>query len=172
MTHNSLGDAAVDALVIRELSRLPSLSPSAGFSNRVMSRVRLPQPKAVVLYHRAKAWALEPRRALALAGAYAVSATAALALFLPWLIGHSAAVRFAADWMTTRVMGGLRDWMLAGASWAMSSGLTDWFRSLSLSGGRLAVAAAVLTAVYAGCAALLHVLLRAPRGAHAANVRL
>lgn len=167
MTYNDLADSELDARVIRELSRLPSLSPRSGFSHRVMSRVRLPQPRAVVLFHRARSWASEPRRALVLAGGYAVTATAALALLLPWLFRNSAAIRVATDWVSVQVLGALRDWSLALAGWTVTSGLTDWFRSLDLGGGQLVLAGGLLTAGYAACALGLHFLLRAPRGTNA-----
>jgi hypothetical protein len=167
VTYNDLHDSDLDARLIRELSRLPSLAPRSGFSDRVMSRVRLPQPRAVVLFHRARAWASEPRRAMALAGGYAVSATAALAALLPWLFRNSGVIRSASDWMTLQVFGALRDWSLALAGWTVTSGMTDWFKALDLGGGRLALAGGLLTAGYAACALGLHFLLRAPRGTHA-----
>ncbi len=167
MTYNDLHDADLDARVVRELSRLPSLSPRSGFSDRVMSRVRLPQPRAVVLFHRVRTWASEPRRALALAGGYAVTAAAALAVLLPWLFRNSAVIRSASDWVTVQLFGALRDWSLALAGWTVTSGLTDWFNNLDLGGGQLALAGGLLTAGYAACALGLHFLLRAPRGTHA-----
>lgn len=167
VNYNGLDDSGLDARVIRELSRLPSLSPRAGFGERVMSRVRPPQPGAVVLFRRARAWASEPRRALALAGAYALSATAALAFVLPWLFANSATLRSGVDWATVRVLGALREWALAAATWSFSSGLVDWFRSLDVGSGRLVAAGAFVTAGYAACALGLHFLLRAPRGTNA-----
>lgn len=166
MSYNGLDDSELDARVVRELSRLPSLAPRPGFADRVMSRVRPPQPGLVLLAGRAVNWAREPRRALALAGAYAVSATAALALLLPWLMGNSAMLRSGVDWVGVQVVGTLREWALAIASWSITSGLVDFVRSLDIGAGQVAFAAAALTACYAGCAITLHHLLRAPRGAN------
>ncbi len=166
MTDNGFNDKDFDARLIGELSKLPSLSPSPGFGDRVMARVRLPQPRSVVLFHRAKAWAMEPRRALALAGSYAVAASVALAYFVPWLIGHSAAIRMATDWTATEVVGGLRDWMLAAAGWVVSTGVPDRIRALPIGTGGLVAAGIALAAAYAGCAIALRYLLRAPRRAH------
>jgi hypothetical protein len=168
VSHKHLGDNDMDAVVLRALARMPRPLPSLGFADRVMARVRLPQPRAVVLMHRVRSWALEPRRALALAGAYAVAATIALGFSIPWLIQHSATIRAGTDWLTVRTSGVAREWMLTAASWAMSTGLTDLFKSLSLTGGRLWVAAGALTAGYAACALGLHFLLRAPRGTNGA----
>ena len=164
MSYNGLDDSGLDARVVRELSRLPSLAPRPGFSDRVMARVRPPAPGAVVLFRRAVTWAREPRRALALAGAYALSATVALALLLPWLLANSAQLRTALDRVGVQVLGTLRDWALGAATWSVTSGLVDFVRSLDLGSGRVAFAAVALTACYGGCALTLHYLLRAPRG--------
>ena len=102
-----------------------------------------------------------------LAGGYAVTATAALALLLPWLFRNSAAIRLATDWVSVQVFGALRDWSLALAGWTVTSGLTDWFRNLDLGGGQLVLAGGLLAAGYAACALGLHFLLRAPRGTNA-----
>lgn len=167
MTYKDLADSELDARVIRELSRLPSLAPRPGFSDRVMTRVRPPQPRAVVLFHRARHWASEPRRALALAGGYAVAATAALVAFVPWVFRNSAALRVASDWVTVQAFGALRDWTLALAGWAVTSGVSDWFKNLDIGGGQLALAGGLVTAGYGACALGLHYLLRAPRGTNA-----
>jgi hypothetical protein len=162
-----LTDAELDARVIRELSCLPSLSPRSGFSDRVMSRVRLPQPKAVVLFHRARRWAMEPRRALALAGSYAALVTVALVALVPWLLGNSAAIGAASDWVALQVVGVVREWTLIIAGWAVTSGLSDWLKNLNVGTGTLVLAGGLLTAGYGASAILLHRLLRAPRGTHA-----
>lgn len=164
MSHKNLSDADLDGLVIRELSRLPHLTPSIGFAGRVMARVRLPQPRAVALFHRARIWAAVPRHTLALAGGYALSAVVALGVVVPWLFNHSTAIRFATTWATERVLGVAREWALAAAGWAMSSGLTAAVRSLQLTAGQVWLTAGVLTTAYAASAVGLHYLLRAPRG--------
>lgn len=164
MSHKNLSDADLDSLVLRELSRLPRVAPSIGFSDRVMSRVRLPQPRAVVLFQRTRAWAAEPRHTLALAGGYALSAVVALSVVVPWLFQHSAAIRFVTDWASARVVGAAREWAIAAAGWAVSTGIADAFKSIPLSGGQLWLAGGLLTAGYAGSAVGLHYLLRAPRG--------
>ena len=86
MTDKQLSPSDLDQALVRDLSRLPQYSPSRAFSAAVMARVRLPQPRAVVLYRRARTWALEPRRALTLGGAYAVVASVALWLAVPWIL--------------------------------------------------------------------------------------
>jgi len=167
VSHKHLGDGDRDAAVIRALSRLPSYSPGPDFSDRVMLRVRLPEPKSVALMSRAVQWAREPRRAFVLAGAYAVSAAAALVLLVPWLFQNITALQLGLDWAGGRLLAFVSQGTQAAASWTVSSGLAEWFSSLSLDGMRLAFVLAGVTAAYAGCATMLRFLLRAPRGAHA-----
>ena len=162
--HKRLPDSELDAIVVRALSRLPAYTPSRGFAGRVMARVQLPQPAPVVIYRRVRSWAAQPRHAMALAGAYAASAAVAMAVVVPWLLAHLPAIGFAGQWAMTRVSGAAREALLAAAGWAVTSGATDLFRSLQLTGGRLWLAVGALTVGYAGCAVGLHVLLRAPRG--------
>jgi hypothetical protein len=169
--HKHLGDADPDAAVIRALSRLGSLSPGPGFSDRVMSRVRLPEPRSVALMTRAVRWAREPRRAFMLAGGYAVSAAAALVALVPWLLQNVSAIRLGLDWAGGLVLRLIGDGAVAATSWTLSSGVAEWFSSISLGGTQVVLVFAAGGSVYAGCAALLHVLLRAPRsgggGSHA-----
>jgi hypothetical protein len=162
--HKHLDDADMDATVVKVLSRLPVIAPSRGFADRVMARVNLPQPGPVVLYRRARAWAAQPRHALALAGGYAVSAVVAIMIVVPWLLARLPQIGFAGQWAIARASGAAREALLTVAGWTVSSGAADLFRSLQLSGGRLWLAIAALTIGYAGCALGLHHLLRAPRG--------
>jgi hypothetical protein len=153
----------LDVLVIRELSGLASLAPSRGFGDRVMARVRLPQPAAVVLLHRAGAWVLQPRRAVALATAYAVCVAVALRLAVPWFAAHASAISLGTSWVAERA-GALFDGAtLAVASWAVRAGVTEAVRSAASAGPRLWLAVAALTIGYAVCGYGLHMLLKTPR---------
>ena len=167
MTRKHLSDTELDAIVVRSLSRLPMYGPSRSFSTKVMNRVALPSPRAVMAWRRARAWALQPRRALMLAGGYAVMAAVALSVAVPWLVRHSPAIAFAYDWTVTRTGGLLRDVALGVASWTVSSGLAGIFKSIPLSGPSVWALAFGATAAYAGCAVGLHYLLRAPGDKHA-----
>ena len=168
MTRKQLSPEELDALVVRSLSRLTAFGPSRGFADNVMNRVQLPSPRPLVAYRRARRWLAQPRRALAFAGAYAVFATVALIVMVPWLLKHSPAIAFAYDWTLARSAGVLRDTALGVASWSVSSGLTGIIKSVPLSGPQVWVLALTATAAYAGCAIGLHFLLRAPRDKDAA----
>lgn len=164
MTDKQLSPSQRDEKLVRELSRLPSFAPSRGFRANVMARVRRPQPSAVVLYRRAKAWALEPRRALVLGGAYAAVAVAALWVAVPWVAQNTPAIRFVTGLVSGWFFEAIRDGALATAGWAVSSGVAEFVRSLALTGERLFIALGTLTVGYASCGVGLHYLLRTPRG--------
>lgn len=167
MTRKQLTDIEFDALVVRSLARLSSHAPSRVFADKVMNRVQLPAPRPLLAYRRVKSWARQPRRALALAGAYAGLASIALLVAVPWLLGNSPALRFAFDWTVGKGVGLFRDLAISVTSWTMSSGLAGLFKSIPLSGPQVWVLAFTATAAYAGCAIGLHFLLRAPRDKHA-----
>jgi hypothetical protein len=158
-----LADQEMDRLVVRALARLGVFAPSRSFPDRVMARVALPQPRALALFHRARAWALQPPHAIALGGSYAAVAVVALAIALPWLLANSPAIALVSDWVLVRGANLVRDAVLAVAQWSVASGLTSLVRSLPRSGPSLWVSALLLTAAYTGGAFGLHVLLRAPR---------
>jgi hypothetical protein len=166
MTENEL-----DAVLVRALSRLPGQRPTRGFDDRVLSRVQLAAPRPVLAARRLRSWALQPQRALALAGAYAVLATIALAVSIPWLVANVSAVRTALDWVVVRGVAIGREAFLTSAQWTVSSGLTQILDLVPRQGPVLWAAALLAAAGYAGCAVGLHLLLRAP-GPDRASVRV
>ena len=171
MTDKHMSDNDLDALIVRSLSRLPSHAPSRGFADRVMNRVALPSPRPVVAWRRARSWALQPRRAMALAGAYVLTATIAMIIAVPWLLRNSPTLRYGWDWVMARGAGMFREVAFTAASWAVSSGLTGLIKSIPLSGPQVWALALGATAAYAGCAIGLHHLLRAPRAKHATQLQ-
>ena len=168
MTRKRLTDAELDTLVVRALSRLPARGPSPAFGQRVMARVQLPQPYPVLALRRARAWVSEPRRALALASAYIVVATAALAVTLPWLAGHVSAIGAGFDWVTAQALSAVRALGYAAAELAVASGVTRFLAAVPLRGPALWAIGALLAAGYAGGLVGMRFLLRAPRVQHVA----
>jgi hypothetical protein len=153
----------LDAVVLRELSALRSFAPSRAFAGNVMARVRLPQPAAVVLFKRAGTWVIQPRRAVALATAYAATVAIALRLALPWLADHAPALKLAATWMAGQASSLVNTVALSAGEWAVRIGATDVVRSAVASGPRLWGALAALSLGYAVCGYGLHALLKTPR---------
>ena len=172
LTRNQLSNEELDAVVVRSLSRLPTYGPSRFFAGKVMSRVALPAPRAVLAWRRSRAWLAQPRRALTLAGAYALSATIALIIAVPWLVQHSPVFGMAYDWTVARGGALLREAALAVAGWTLSSGIADAVRSVPLTATTAWVLAFAATLAYAAGAIGLHFLLRAPREKQHAPVRI
>jgi len=153
----------LDALVLRELSRLPTFGPRRAFADQVVARVRRPQPAPVVLLHRAGAWALQPRRAVGLAAAYAVCVAVGLRLAVPWVTAHAPAFSFVTSWVAAQAQAVFDAAALAVVSWAVELGAADAIHSAAMAGPRLWAALAALTIGYAACVYGMRVLLRAPR---------
>ena len=163
MTHKHLDDSELDALVLRALSSLPSLSPSRGFQDRVMAGVILPRPRAVALLQRAGAWVIQPRRAVVLATAYALCVLVTVALGGPWVAAHVGVLGGAASWVAGRVGAWLDAATLAAATWVVRSGVGESLRAVAGTGPRLWAEVATLSLGYAAGGYGLHVLLKAPR---------
>ena len=162
MTDKRLDADDLDLTVLRELTALGSFAPSRGFPDRVMARVRLPQPAAVVLFRRAGAWVMQPRRAVALATAYAASVVIAVRLALPWLAAHAPALKLGVAWVGTQ-LGALGNAVaLNVADWVVRSGAADAVRAATSSGKAVPILAA-LTIGYAVGGYGFYALLRTPR---------
>jgi hypothetical protein len=160
--HLELND--LDARIVRELSRLPALEPSRGFSHHVMAQVRLPEPKAVLALRRARAWAIQPRRALALASAYAACAVIALGLAVPWVVQHSASIAYGAGLAADKALASARELGMALAGWVWTSREWDTLRSMPILREHLVPLLALLSAAYAGAGVALHRLMKTPGG--------
>ncbi|MGD0484093.1 MAG: hypothetical protein ABSB58_05480 [Gemmatimonadales bacterium] len=129
-----------------------------------MAQVRLPEPKAVVALRRARAWAFQPRRALALAGAYAVCAVVALGFAAPWLVQHSASISYGAGLAADKALAAARALGMALAGWVWTSRSWDTLRSIPILREHLVPLLALLSAAYAGAGVALHHLMKTPGG--------
>jgi hypothetical protein len=154
----------LDGFIVRELSRLPSLEPTRGFAERVMAQVRLPEPKAVVALRRARAWVLQPRRALALGAAYAACAVVALGFAVPWVLQHSASISYAAGLAADKALEAARSVGMALAARLLASPSWETLRSLPVLREHLVPLLALLSVAYAGAGVALHRLMKAPGG--------
>lgn len=171
MTDKHLEPIDLDALIVRELSRLPSLEPTRGFADRVMAQVRLPEPRPVVALRRARAWVLQPRRALALGAAYAACAVVALGFAVPWVLQHSAGIGYSAGLLADRVFAAAREAGMAFAARVFASPSWETLRSLPVLREHLVPFLALLSVAYAGAGVALHRLLKTPGGKRVAVAR-
>ncbi len=161
MRDKQLDAGDLDLTVLRELTALRSFAPGRGFSDRVMAQVRLPQPAAVVLFRRAGAWVMQPRRAVALATAYAATVVIAVRLAVPWLEAHASALKLGATWVETQIGGLFNTAALGVADWAVRSGAADAVRSAA-SSGVVVPALVALTIGYAVGGYGFYALLKTP----------
>lgn len=166
MNDKYLHQDELDRMIVRELSRLPFHGPARGFEERVMAQVRLPAARVIVAVRRARAWALEPRRALALAGAYAVCAAVALGFAAPWVLRHSAPIALGLDSIGEWLVATARDLGMTVAGWVLTSRSYETLRSLPVLREHLVPILALVTAAYGAAAIALHRLLKDPRGKH------
>jgi hypothetical protein len=164
VTDKHLEQDDFDRLITRELSRLTSFAPARGFENRVMAHVRLPDPKAVIVFRRARAWALQPRRALALAGAYAACAAIALGVAVPWVVQHAPSLSYGAGLALAKVTAAASNLGMTLAGWVLASHTYEVLRSLPVGPEHLVPLAALLTVAYAAAGVALHRLLKSPGG--------
>lgn len=151
----------LDLTVLRELTALRSFAPSRGFSDRVMARVRLPQPAALVLFRRAGAWVMQPHRAVTLATAYAGSVVIAVRLAVPWLEAHASALKLGTAWIGTQLSALFNSVAMTAADWAVLSGAADAVRAAA-SSGKMWPALAALTIGYAVGGYGFYALLKTP----------
>ena len=164
MTDKHLDQDELDRTIVRELSRLPFHSPRPGFEGRVMAQVRLPAPRLVLALRRAEAWALQPRRAFALAGAYSVVAALALGLAVPWLLQHSATLHASWETLVARAQALATNLGMSLAGVVLTSRPYETLRGLPFLREHLVPIMALVTAAYAAAGIALHRLLRDPRG--------
>ena len=164
MTDKYLEQDDFDRFITRELSRLPSLAPSRDFSGRVMAHVRLPDPKTVVVFRRAWNWAQQPRRALALAGAYAACAAIALGVAVPWVVQHAPSLSYGAGLALAKLTAAASNLGMTLAGWVLASRTYEVLRSVPVRREHLVPLAALLTVAYAAAGVALHRLLKSPGG--------
>ncbi|MEK7668409.1 MAG: hypothetical protein AAB409_07150 [Gemmatimonadota bacterium] len=164
MTDKYLEQDELDRLITRELSCLPFYAPSRGFQGRVLGQVRRPEPRALVAMQRAKAWVLQPRRALALAGAYAACAAIALGFAVPWVLQQMPSISYGAGLVADKLVGAGRELGLALAGSVLTSRSYETLRSLPILREHAASLAALLTVAYTAAAVALHRLLKSPGG--------
>ncbi len=162
MTNQQLDPGDLDADVLRALSALPGFAPSPSFADRVMARVSLPRPAAVVLAQRAALWLSRPRRVAALAAAYGFSLLVVLSVAVPWIGAHS----WLLDTAAADALAHARLWLdgavVSLAAWAVRSGLGGALRFVGAAGPALWAGVAAASLAYAAGGWGLHRLLKAP----------
>lgn len=154
-----------DRWLDERLAALPLMHASAGFADRVMQRVALPDPFAIRFLAAARHRLLATRRSLAVAATIAVLLVGSLAGSIVWTLGHQEALVGFGGWLASRASE--LAWVgLRGAA----SNLVEqpWYseaRKLATSPAQLATVSALASLGYAAAIVALRRLLAPPPGA-------
>jgi len=148
--------------VVAMLGALPLLSPPPGFADRVMARVRVPEPAAVGTLTLLRRRAFATRRSMAIAASVLVVLLGSMAGSVVWTLGHQDTLAAIGSWLTTQA--GQAAWL--GVRGVASNVIEQpWFtglRTLAASPGRLGLALALTMLAYLGGILALRRLLALP----------
>jgi hypothetical protein len=154
-----------ESLLVTAIGNLPHFAPRAGFENRVMQAVRLPDPAWYQSLARVAQRAVAGPRRWALAGGAGVLSFASLAAVIVWGASNLPLIEYAASWLVTvglnTALGAVQTLTMNGAAWAQAN-------TQMLIATAIGVCGSYIVA-FAG----YRYLLSAGRGAHAtARVRI
>jgi hypothetical protein len=155
--------------IVALIAGLPLMSPAAGFADRIMARVTVPQPLQVRTFDLVRQRVFASRRSLAFAASLLVVVLGSMAGSIVWTLGHQQTLAALGSWL--RAEAGQAAWLgvRAVASNFIEQPWFSGFRELASSPARLAIATGLaLLAYLSGVLALRRLLaLPTPRVAHA-----
>ena len=136
--------------IVAMLSALPLLSPAPGFADRVMARVRVPEPVAVSTFALLRRKAFATRRSTAIAASLLVLLLGSMGGSIVWTLAHQDTLAALGGWLTAQA--GQAAWL--GIRGVASNFIEQpWFaglRTLAASPGRLGLASALAMLAYLG----------------------
>jgi hypothetical protein len=136
--------------IVAMLGGLPLLSPAPGFADRIMARVRVPQPVTVSTLASVRRWAFATRRHSAIAASLLVVLACSMGGSIVWTLAHQDTLAALGNWLATQA--GQAAWL--GVRGVASNFIEQpWFsglRSLAASPGRLGLASALAMLAYLG----------------------
>jgi hypothetical protein len=157
--------------IVSLLSALPMMSPSAGFADRVMLSVAVPDPFALRSLESARRHVFGSRRTAALAASIALLTICSMTASIVWTLGHQQSLAALGSWLAGEA---------GRAAWLAVRGLASnfieqpWyagFRTLAAHPTRLGLASAFASLVYIGGIVAFRRLLALPtQGVAHANV--
>lgn len=151
--------ASVEREIVGLLAALPPLTPAPGFSDRVMARVRVPEPVAVRSLAGLRRRYMATPRAAAMAASILVLLVGSMTASVVWTLGHQDTLAALGSWLMAQA--GSAVWV---GVRALASNFIEqpWFsgvKALAASPGRLALASALAVLAYlAGVLALRRLL--------------
>ena len=140
--------ARAEREIADQLSGLPLLSPSAGFADRVMAAVPVPDPFAIRSFRATSRRVLATRRSVALAASLAILLLGSMAGSVAWTLANQDTLAALGSWLMTQ--GGQAAWLgIQGlASNVIEQPWYDPLRSLAATPARLALASALASVAY------------------------
>jgi hypothetical protein len=155
--------------IVEQVSALPLMSPAAGFADRVMQSVVVPDPFAIRSLAAARRRLFATPRAVAVAAGLTLLLLGSMAGSIVWTLGHRDTLAALGSWLVAQ--GGQAAWL---AIRGLASNLMEqpWYeaaKALAADPTRLAVASAVASIAYLSGVLALRRLLALPtqRVAHA-----
>jgi hypothetical protein len=148
--------------LVEQLASLRLMSPSAGFADRVMQHVSVPDPTAAPALHATRRRFFASRKSVAVAASLAVLLVASMAGSIVWTLGHQATLAAIGGWLLTQT---------GEAGWLAVQGLASnfieqpWYeaaRSLLASPGRITAVALLASLAYLSGVYALRRLLALP----------
>ena len=144
------------------ISALPLMAPSAGFADRVMQSVQVPDPFAIRSLGAARRRLFANRRSLAVAASLALLLLGSMAGSIVWTLSHQDTLAGIGSWLLAQ--GGQAAWL---ALRGVATNLIEqpWYaaaKGVVTQPGRLAIASAVASLAYVGGLLALRRLLALP----------
>jgi hypothetical protein len=148
--------------VVEQIAALPLMTPEAGFADRVMAAVAIPDPFAIRSLQATQHRLFATRKSLAVAASLSLLVLGSMAVSIAWSLTHQETLASIGGWLVSQS---------SQIAWLSVRGLASnlieqpWYtgiRSLLENPGRLALGSALVSAVYLGGLFALRRLLALP----------
>lgn len=154
--------ARAEREIVDQISALPLVSPAAGFADRVMAAVAIPDPFAIHSLQATRRRLFATRRSIAMAASLALVLLGSMAGSIAWTLGNQETLASLGGWLLTQ--GGQVAWL---SIRGLASNVIEqpWYhvlRSLADTPVRLALASALASLAYLGGVFALRRLLVLP----------
>ena len=148
--------------IMDQITALPLLSPEAGFADKVMASVIIPDPFAIRSFQASRRRLFATPKSVAVAATFALLVLGSMAGSIAWSLTHQETLASLGSWLLAQ--GGQMAWLSlrAVASNLMEQPWYSGIRSLLNNPALLALGSALVSAVYLGGVLALRRLLATP----------
>lgn len=154
--------AQVEREIVEQISALPPMGPAAGFADRVMASVAVPDPFALRSLQTVRQRIFATRKSIAIAASLALVLVGSMAVSISWTMANQDVLASVGNWVLTQ---GTQAGWLALRGLASNFIEQPWYESaLALAGhpGRFAIAIGAATLAYLSGVFALRRLLALP----------